>query len=366
MKESFKGIIGHEMPVTVLSHLVEENKLPGTLLFSGPGGVGKLATALALAKALHCKTGSSPGCDCPECSAIRAGNHPDVVVVSRDRVLTVEEMREIVSLAQLKTSGSGERVIIFDRAELINSQAANAALKMLEEPGNRTRFILITDTPAMLLPTIRSRSYKLRFSLLSPDEMKEFAERCGANVGDNETIEGIRVASGRPGLLLRWLISGDYRDITLEIRDWMRGVIGRGDEPTVGSMLDWKAEWRGREGKRKIPGYMNNLYEIETKTSIPRGGDVGEIRKWIDSSGKYSVNPINWQMEGKAQKSKKTWSDTRKSLHLAKMITRILAVEPDGPRTRDILSLQDFIRKISWNCSFDIALERLYFKLSGN
>jgi len=363
----FDGIIGHDVPVRVLSHLVETGKLPGTLLFSGPGGVGKLATALSLAKFLHCKESCDPLCECSECSAIRMGNHPDVIVVSRDRDLSVEEMRAIVSMGQLKTSASGERVIILDRAERITTQAANAALKMLEEPGERTRFILITDTPAKLLSTVRSRSYKLRFSLLAQDEMEKFAKSVGADMSDKDVRDGIKFSSGRGGLFLRWHMSEEFRNVSGMITDWLSGITDPGYEPSVERMVEWKLEWRGREGKKKIKGYMNRLYDVERTTGIPRGGDVHEIREFIKSDGKYAINPLNWQFEPKGGKPKKRlWSDSRKSLHLAKLMTRILSVENGESKTGAILSVQDFIRKINWNCSFDIALERLYFSLAGN
>jgi len=354
------------MPVRVLAHLVSTQKLPGTLLFSGPGGVGKFSTALSLAKILHCKNGGEPACDCPECKAIRTGCHPDVLVVSRDRKFSVEEMREIVALGQLKTSGSSERVIIFDRAELLQKEAANAALKMLEEPGARTRFILVTDIPASLLSTVRSRSYKIRFSLLPPDAMTEFASRLGADINNPDIIDGITFAAGRPGLFLRWLLSEEYRDVIREIREWLSGTIQRGAEPSVESMLKWKLQWRGREGKQKIIGFMNKVYDVERNIGIPRGADVDEIARWMKSSADFPVGPVNWQVDVKSKNTRRSWSDSRKSLLLARLMTRILSMDASGPKADAILSVQDFIKKINWNCSFDIALERLYFNLAGN
>jgi DNA polymerase III gamma/tau subunit len=117
----FGGIVGQKVPTSTLTHLVNTRHLPGTLLFCGPGGTGKLATALALAKILHCKGSDKNICGCDSCAAIRVGNHPDVIVLSRDKLYSVEEMREIVALTGLRSAPGQERVIIIDRAESLFS-----------------------------------------------------------------------------------------------------------------------------------------------------------------------------------------------------------------------------------------------------
>lgn len=351
----FNGIVGQEVPVRVLNHLLASDRLPGTLLFSGPGGVGKYATALTLAKILHCDRVVTGYCDCRSCTAIRTGSHPDVLVISRERTVGVEEMREIVALACLKSSRGQERLIIFDRAENITVQAANAALKTLEEPGAHIRFVLVTDTPEALLPTVRSRSYRLRFSLVSQEKLLEFAKAAGDNPDDPDTVKAIRFASGRPGLYLRYRHSSEYRDVINSTGTWLTGILNSRSAPRIQDALDWKAEFWD---------YADKLSSAERTMNLPRGGDADDVRKFFESPGKYIVQPANWRIEGKAS-SEKRWGQGRKAMLLTGLLRRILSMEMNRKSVSAISRLYDFMEKLRYNCSFDIALERLYYGLTG-
>ena len=237
---------------------------------------------------------------------------------------------------------------------------------MLEEPGDRLKFILITDIPSSLLDTVRSRSYKLRFTLLSKAEMEEFARSVGDDPGEPGTRDAIEFASGRPGAYLRYRHSEGYSEAINEIDEWIRGIINSKSAPDIEAMLDWKLRWRGKDTKPKVKGFMSMLAEIENKSNLPRGGDVFEIRKHYENPKNFKVNPVNWQVEGKGVKKKAPWNDSRKALLVAGVLRRILSNEPGGSNADSVMKIQDFIRKINWNCSFDIALERLYFHLAGN
>ena len=350
----FDGIVGQKVPVRVLSHLIQAGHLPGTLLFSGPQGVGKLATALAVAKRLHCRTGESR-CDCDECRAIRTGNHPDVLVLSRERDIKVDEMREIVALTTLRTAGGHERVIIIDRAENITQKGANAALKALEEPGERVRFVLIADKPESLLPTVRSRSYQVRFGLLSRDAMQEFALRAGGNADDPDASKALDYARNRPGTYLRMCHAPGYREAVENVAKWARGVIGSREKRPVEAALRWKAEYRET---------ADHLATVERNAGLPRGGDVDEIGLFYSRQG-YVVSPVNWRVEEQSDRESR-WNEGRKILLLARTIRHILSFEEMSVRQRALPAIQDFIRKMNQSCSFDISLERLYFGLSGS
>jgi hypothetical protein len=352
----FNGIIGQEVPVRVLSQLSESGKLPGTLLFTGPGGTGKLATALAFARRLHCSEGFPGNCMCDSCRAIRAGNHPDVMVISRDKLIGVDEIRELIALAGLRSGPGQERVIIIDRAENITPSAANAALKTLEEPGNHVRFILITDILSSLLPTVRSRSYILRFTLLSPESMAEFAQSIGDDTGSGDTAKAIAFASGRPGWYLRWRLSENYREVSAEIESWLSASHNHRPGISVENALEWKATfWE----------IADKLSTAEKKANLPRGGDAGDIARFMASPGENRLSPINWRADDSVSKETR-WGQGRKALLLADLMMRVMSRNL-GPRTTNaIYSLQDFMQKIRFNCSFDIAIERLYFRIAGN
>ncbi|MFH1676437.1 MAG: hypothetical protein ABIC40_05360, partial [bacterium] len=355
INHAFEGIIGQRVPIRTLSGLIESSRLPGTFLFSGPGGLGKLATALALAKALHCTEGSEKLCTCQSCRAIRSGTHPDVIVLSRDQTIGVGDMRELTALAQLRSAPNEERIIIIDRAENITQAASNAALKTLEEPGKHIRFVLITDTPASVLPTVRSRSYGVRFSLLSREEMAEFARSIGDNPSDDLPSRALRFAIDRPGYYLRHRFSEEYREVVAEITDWIQGVTENKRAISVRNAIKWKGEFRE---------FAGGLSGIERKIKIPRGGDVFEMREYFRDPSTFAFDPVNWRADDRSA-AKKRWGEGRQILLLSSLIRRIFALELDS-RTAEILSrLQDFTEKVRYNCSFDIALERLYFNLAG-
>ncbi len=324
-------------------------------MFSGPGGVGKLATALALAKALHCSGDVGGLCDCQSCRAIRAGTHPDVLVLSRDRLIGVEEMREIVALALLKSGSGRDRLTILDRAENITPAAANCALKTLEEPGDHVRFILITDTPSALLSTVRSRAYNVRFTLLASQEMEGFARNIGDTPSSEASKEALRFAGGRPGLYLRWMHLEGYGERVRQVSAWSSALMDSDGTPTIEKALEWKREfWDLAEG----------LSTLERKADLPRGGDSFEIGRHLASSRDYPLSPVNWRADDSSARESR-WGQGRKALLLSRLIRDIMAVEKTVRRNRAIDQIHDFMEKIRFNCSFDIALERLYFRLAG-
>src|SRR4051812_19666196 len=128
--------------------------------------------AIALAMALSCLRHPGEGCDAPDlcdaCAKIAAGIHPDVVTLAREgaaQIIPIESVRNQV-IARMGTSPhEGEiRLFIVEEATSMAPPAANALLKTLEEPPGRAHFVLCTTAPEQLLPTIRSRCQRARFS----------------------------------------------------------------------------------------------------------------------------------------------------------------------------------------------------------
>lgn len=173
---SFQDIIGHGRIKRILGKALERGRLPNSLLFSGPPGVGKIDTALVTAKALNCLNLTEDACEtCDACTAINRGNHPDVMRVEPEKeILKIEQMRVLKEAAYLRPMVGRKRVFIVDRAETMNSEAANSLLKVLEEPPAFSHIILITSNPFIILPTIRSRCQILNFAPVSRGDI----ERC--------------------------------------------------------------------------------------------------------------------------------------------------------------------------------------------
>lgn len=169
--------------------------MPHAFMLSGQAGLGKRATALFLAKALLCETeraGQGACGNCPSCHLYDAGNHPDLRTVevgqgdeqatesSEDesaapakkpsRQIPVDAIRALADFVAITSHRGRAKVIVIAPAEAMHPSAANALLKMLEEPpGSATYFVLVSHRPDRVLPTIRSRCFQVPFGVPAPD-----------------------------------------------------------------------------------------------------------------------------------------------------------------------------------------------------
>lgn len=188
----FDQLTGNERVKQLLRRMLEMRRVPGALLFSGEEGIGKKRFALELARALNCRSRQGaeacgkcgiclrtivlnyPSQDPDALEKIIWTNHPDVgMVVAPGRWLKVAQMRAIEQEANYRPFEGAARVFIIDDADKLNEPSANALLKILEEPPPTSHIILVTSRPAMLLPTIRSRSQAIRFSPLTANEIEQ-------------------------------------------------------------------------------------------------------------------------------------------------------------------------------------------------
>ena len=141
-------------------------QLPHALLLVGAQGLGKLALAEAFALNLLCKQPTPDGQACQQCHSchlVMSKNHPDLIAIaSQKEIIKIEPIRELVDALTQTPQQGGMRIIIINEAHKMNRAAANALLKTLEEPRPQTLLMLLTDQPALLLPTIRSRCQYLK------------------------------------------------------------------------------------------------------------------------------------------------------------------------------------------------------------
>jgi DNA polymerase III subunit delta' len=168
----FRDITGHRRLLDLLARSIRRGRLPPSLLFAGPAGGGKRATAVALAQALNCleprisAPDSHDACGrCSACRRIARGIHPDVLVLEPGDTGTikVEQVRDVIDRAAFRPFEGMRRVVIIDEADALFPAAQNALLKILEEPPPSSMFVLVTARPDMLLPTVRSRCIRLWF-----------------------------------------------------------------------------------------------------------------------------------------------------------------------------------------------------------
>lgn len=171
---SFNDIVGNPRIKKILRKALQRGRMPNSLLFCGPPGVGKIDLAHVVAKALNCLNLENDACEtCTSCTAINKGNFPDVMRIAAERdILKIEQMRELKKAAYLKPMVGRKRVFIIDSAERMNPKAANSLLKILEEPPSFSYIILVTSYPYIILPTIKSRCQVLNFSPVSQEDIQ--------------------------------------------------------------------------------------------------------------------------------------------------------------------------------------------------
>ncbi|MDP2940890.1 MAG: DNA polymerase III subunit delta' [Candidatus Omnitrophota bacterium] len=172
---SFQHIRGQDKPVSQLKNYLEQASLEGGFLFSGPEGIGKKLAAVELAKALNCAENQFDACGhCPSCMKIANGWHPDVHLVSSDGgEIKIEAVRQLKSQICLKAYEGRHKVFIIDNAHRLTPEAANALLKILEEPPKNSLLILISDKPALLFKTVVSRCKAVKFFALKRDCLEQ-------------------------------------------------------------------------------------------------------------------------------------------------------------------------------------------------
>lgn len=145
-------------------------------LFTGPPGSGRSNAALAFAAALQC---DQDGCGtCASCHQVAVGSHPDVRVTRTEKLsIGVDEVRELVRGAALAPAGNRWQILIVEDADRLTDQAANALLKAIEEPNDRTAWLLCAPTAEDVLPTIRSRTRLVVLSTPTAEEVAAFLQR---------------------------------------------------------------------------------------------------------------------------------------------------------------------------------------------
>ena len=210
---------------------------PHAVLFVGPDGVGKTTLALDLAAGLLCTAAPAdrPCRVCRACRLVDGGGHPDLhrlgpVGPGRQVVIGGPEakfrgVKDLIGELFLMPVEGGARVAIIEGADRMNEDAQSALLKTLEEPPSGVTIVLCADPEARLLPTVRSRCFRVRLGLVNPRDIERIVE--DHQLADPPTAARLgRLAGGRPGLALAYarapeavLIRAELTRIALDLTD---------------------------------------------------------------------------------------------------------------------------------------------------
>ncbi|WP_350333988.1 DNA polymerase III subunit delta' [Coralliovum pocilloporae] len=208
---------GHEASEKIFLDAVQSGKLHHAWLLTGPKGIGKATFAYRVARFLLSGGEAEQGMfddlsldvdqDHPSVHKISAGAHPNILKLSRrydperkrfTTTIPVDDVRKTVGFFGSTAGEAGWRICLVDAADDMNAAAANALLKILEEPPKQSIFLITSHAPGRLLPTIRSRCRRLPFSSLDDDTLKSILADLGALDGedDDHIAEAIAAADG--------------------------------------------------------------------------------------------------------------------------------------------------------------------------
>lgn len=174
-------LVGQNSAVATLRGAAESAHASGSgmthaWLVTGPPGSGRSNIALAFAAALLCPRG---GCgECDKCALVAARTHPDLTVLATERVtISIDEVRQLVTSSQYSPSIAKFRVVVIEDADRMTERTSNVLLKALEEPPERTVWVLCTPSEADMLPTIRSRVRTVRLQIPPVAAVADLLER---------------------------------------------------------------------------------------------------------------------------------------------------------------------------------------------
>jgi DNA polymerase-3 subunit delta' len=214
-------LIGHDAAETMLAGAMRSGRMHHAWLITGARGIGKATLAFRFARRLL--AGVAPGdtlaldAGNPVFRRVAAGSHADLLTVEREwdpkkrrlrGEIVVEDVRGIADFLRLTPAEGGWRVVVVDGAEELNRQAANALLKVLEEPPDRAVLLLVCAAAGRLLPTIRSRCRRLRLSPLADPDLSRLLATMLPDIAPDQRGRLVSLAEGSPGRALQLAEAG--------------------------------------------------------------------------------------------------------------------------------------------------------------
>lgn len=221
-------LVGHDAALATLRQRLEAGRLPGGILVHGPRGIGKATAAFAIAREVFQRTGDE---DADHISAqVASGAYPNLKVLRkapRDTgkgfftAIRVEDVRGFIEEARLTRGRAGHRIALVDAIDDCNAASANALLKILEEPPADTTFLLVSHRPGSLLPTIRSRCFRLAFRPLPDHDVAAVLGAARPDLSAGQLQQAVELAAGRPRRGFEALLLSDAGSLGA-LRDWLR------------------------------------------------------------------------------------------------------------------------------------------------
>lgn len=221
----FDGLLGNERLKDNLRSSIRRGRPSHFYLISGPAGSGKHTLANLLSAALLCKNEDAPCGTCPACRKVFTNNHPDVITVTdpEHKNVAVKIVREMRDDVFIRPNEGDKKIYIFPQD--LGTEGQNALLKILEEPPAYGVFLLLTDNPEKVLPTIRSRSTELSLNALPEQLLQKKLKEKFPQADDTQLAGAVARSGGYLGQAQKLLESGTA--ITPQTESFARSFAGR-------------------------------------------------------------------------------------------------------------------------------------------
>jgi DNA polymerase-3 subunit delta' len=306
-------------------------RMPHAVMLHGRRGIGKLYFAQALARALLCESPDELGyaCGiCPSCGWLAQGNHPDFRFIrpedsndedreesieapvqveknrKKSRFIVIDQIRALGDLVSLSAHRHGLRIVILSPAEALNTSAANALLKMLEEPPPATLFLLVTHQLQRLLPTIRSRCLKIAMPMPSSLEASSWL----ASQGVKDAISSLAFSGGSPLTALEadteagreamenlatHLCRGGQIDPFELASHWGKNDFGN----AIASLQKWCSDLllaKFASRVRFYPGCLSSLQAMAKSVDLPL---LLDFQRKLNEARSHASHPLNTELQ---------------------------------------------------------------------
>ena len=240
---AFESLLGNTRIKQNLSAAAAKNHFAHFYLISGPKGSGKHTLAKLLASALMCENPNRPCGSCAACRKIMADTHPDFITVEdpEHKNVAVRIIREARESIFIRPNEGARKIYLFPQTMGIEGQ--NALLKVLEEPPSYGVFIILSDNPENLLPTVRSRCTQLQLTAVEAALLKPWLAAKFPSATSEELDGAIRRSGGYPGQAAQLLESGE--NLPPEVEAFVKSFASRdtmGLVTTLVPMEKWKRD----------------------------------------------------------------------------------------------------------------------------
>lgn len=267
---AFESLLGNGRIKQNLSAAAAKNRFAHFYLISGPKGSGKHTLAKLLACALMCESDRRPCGQCSGCRKIMADTHPDFITVEdpEHKTLPVRMVREARESMFIRPNEGSRKIYVF--AQEMGIEGQNALLKILEEPPSYGVFLILSDNPEKLLPTVRSRCTELALSAVDAAVLKPWLAAKFPDATEDALLAAIRRSGGYPGQAADILESGE--NLPAEVEAFVKSFAAR-DAMGLTSVLVPMEKWKRDQALPMFQLWLTALQEgLACRSGVPAAG----------------------------------------------------------------------------------------------